>query len=72
VVAVLNPEKPSMATTSTRARQCCGRWASQLLPVTEGGDDGVIGFDEDLDVRTAPLGVASGAVVGVVTGCRSG
>ena len=42
-----------------------------LLPVTEDDDDGVIGVDEDLDVRTAPLGVMSGAVVGVVTGCPS-
>jgi Protein of unknown function (DUF2587) len=43
----------------------------RLLPVTEDDDDGVIGVDEDLDVRTAPLGVMSGAVVGVVTGCPS-
>jgi hypothetical protein len=42
-----------------------------VLPVTEDDDDGVIGVDEDLDVRTAPLGVMSGAVVGVVTGCPS-
>jgi hypothetical protein len=38
------------------------------LPVTEDDDDGVIGVDEDLDVSTAPLGVVSGAVVGVLTG----
>jgi hypothetical protein len=45
--------------------------APGMLPVTEDDDDGVIGVDEDLDVRTAPLGVMSGAVVGVVTGCPS-
>jgi hypothetical protein len=43
-----------------------------VLTVTEDDDDGVIGVDEDPDVRTAPLGVVSGAVVGVVTGCPSG
>ena len=42
-----------------------------LLPVTDDDDDGVVGVDEDPDVRTAPLGVVSGAVVGVVTGCPS-
>ena len=49
----------------------CGETVYQVLPVTEDDDDGVIGVDEDLDVRTAPLGVMSGAVVGVVTGCPS-
>jgi hypothetical protein len=34
--------------------------------------DGVIGVDEDRVMRTAPLGVVCGAVVGVVTGCPSG
>jgi hypothetical protein len=43
-----------------------------VLRVTFDDDVGVIGVDEDGDVRTAPLGVVSGAVVGVVTGCRSG
>ena len=50
----------------------CSKAAREgVLPVTEDDDDGVIGVDEDLDVRTAPLGVMSGAVVGVVTGCPS-
>jgi hypothetical protein len=43
-----------------------------VLPVTEDDDDGFIDVVEDLDVRTAPLGVVSGAVVGVVAGCSSG
>jgi hypothetical protein len=43
-----------------------------LLRVAPDDDDRVIGVDDDSDVRTAPLGVMSGAVVGVVTGCSSG
>ena len=42
------------------------------MRVTLNDDDGVIGVDEDVDVRTAPPGVLSGAVVGVLTGCPSG
>jgi len=42
------------------------------LRVAEDDDDGVIDIDDDLMMRTAPLGVLSGAVVGVVTGCPSG
>jgi hypothetical protein len=41
-----------------------------LLRVIFGDDVGVIGVDDDPDVRAAPLGVVSGAVVGVVTGSR--
>jgi hypothetical protein len=41
------------------------------LPVSGDDDDDVIGVDEVWDVRTAPLGVVSGAVVGVVAGCSS-
>ncbi|MFP1155836.1 hypothetical protein ACK280_27935, partial [Mycobacterium sherrisii] len=37
-----------------------------MLRVTPDDDVGVIDVDDDLDVRTAPLGVVSGAVVGVV------
>jgi hypothetical protein len=37
-----------------------------LLRVAEDDDVGVIAVDEDRGVRTAPLGVVSGAVVGVV------
>ena len=44
----------------------------QVLRVTLNDDDGVIGVDDDRVMRTAPLGVVSGAVVGVVTGCPSG
>ena len=44
----------------------------RLLRVTLNDDDGVIGVDDDRVMRTAPLGVVSGAVVGVVTGCPSG
>ena len=39
-----------------------------LLRVVLDDDDGVIGFGDDPDVRTAPLGVVGGAVVGVLTG----
>ncbi len=38
-----------------------------LLHVTLDDDDDVIGVDEDPMMRTAPLGVVSGAVVGVLT-----
>jgi len=40
----------------------------QVLRVVLDDDDGVIGFGDDPDVRTAPLGVVGGAVVGVLTG----
>ena len=40
----------------------------RLLRVVLDDDDGVIGFGDDPDVRTAPLGVVGGAVVGVLTG----
>jgi hypothetical protein len=43
------------------------RASTRVLRVTEDDDDGVIGVDEDRGMRTAPLGVVSGAVVGVVT-----
>jgi hypothetical protein len=39
----------------------------RVLRVTEDDHDGVSGVDDGGDVRTAPLGVLSGAVVGVVT-----
>jgi hypothetical protein len=45
------------------------RWP--VLRVTCDDDDGVIGVDDDEVMGTAPLGVASGAVVGVVTGLSS-
>jgi hypothetical protein len=41
------------------------------LRVTFDDDDGVVVVDDDLNVR-APLGVMSGAVVGVMRGYRSG
>ena len=44
---------------------------AKVLRVTQDDDDGVIGVDDDRMMRTAPLGVVSGAVVGVVTGCPS-
>jgi hypothetical protein len=43
----------------------------RVLRVTVDGDVAVIGVGGDPDVRTAPLGVVSGAVVGLVTGCPS-
>jgi hypothetical protein len=56
-----------------RAMSCFARPLTKLvLPVTDDDDDDVVGVDEYPDVRTAPLGVVSGAVVGVVTGCPSG
>ena len=42
--------------------------AALVLRVVLDDDDGVIGFGDDPDVRTAPLGVVGGAVVGVLTG----
>ena len=42
------------------------------MRVAQDDDDGVNGVDDDLMMRTAPLGVVSGAVVGVVTGWPSG
>jgi hypothetical protein len=44
-----------------------GSELSRLLRVAFDDDDAVIGVDEDLVMGTAPLGVVSGAVVGVVT-----
>ena len=49
-----------------------GGGAGSMLRVTLNDDDGVIGVDDDRVMRTAPLGVANGAVVGVVPGCPSG
>jgi hypothetical protein len=43
-----------------------------LLRVSQDDDDGVIRVDDDPIRRTAPLGVLSGAVVGVVTALPSG
>jgi hypothetical protein len=45
--------------------------AERLLRVTEGDDDGVIGIECDQVMKTAPLGVVSGAVVVALTGCWS-
>jgi hypothetical protein len=38
-----------------------------MLRVVEDDDDGVVDVDDDPMMGTAPLGVVSGAVVGVVT-----
>ena len=46
--------------------------AGGLLRVSQDDDDGVIRVDDDPIRRTAPLGVLSGAVVGVVTALPSG
>jgi hypothetical protein len=40
---------------------------AHVLDVTLDDDDDVIGVDEDPMMRTAPLGMVSGAVVGVLT-----
>ena len=45
--------------------------AFMLLRVTQDSDDGVIRVDDDPIMRTAPLGVLSEAVVGVVTALPS-
>ena len=42
-----------------------------LLRVADDDDVGVVRVDEDRGMRTAPLDVVSGAVVGVVMGCPS-
>ncbi|HWX98749.1 MAG TPA: hypothetical protein VNY55_02415 [Mycobacterium sp.] len=44
----------------------------RMLRVSQDDDDGVIRVDDDPIRRTAPLGVLSGAVVGVVTALPSG
>ena len=46
--------------------------SARMLRVTQDDDDGVIRVDDDPIMRTAPLGVLSGAVVGVVTALPSG
>ncbi|HEX9498416.1 MAG TPA: histidine phosphatase family protein, partial [Mycobacterium sp.] len=46
--------------------------AMLVLRVSQDDDDGVIRVDDDPIRRTAPLGVLSGAVVGVVTALPSG
>jgi len=46
--------------------------AALVLRVSQDDDDGVIRVDDDPIRRTAPLGVLSGAVVGVVTALPSG
>jgi len=56
------PEDPSRENQVFAARD------GRLLRVVLDDDDGVIGFGDDPDVRTAPLGVVGGAVVGVLTG----
>ena len=43
-----------------------------MLRVTARDDDGVIEVDDDRGMRSAPLGVVSGAVVGAVTPLSSG
>ena len=45
---------------------------ARMLRVNFDDDVGVIGVDDDRVMRTAPLGVGSGAVVGVVMGCPLG
>lgn len=45
---------------------------ARLLRVAFDDDDGVIGGDDDPMMGTAPLGVVSGAVVGVLTALPSG
>ena len=37
------------------------------MRVTEDGDGGVVGVDEDREMRTAPLGAVSGALVGEIS-----
>jgi len=45
--------------------------SSALLPVAVDEDVGVMSGDDERGVRTAPLGVVSGAVVVLVTGSSS-
>jgi hypothetical protein len=47
------------------------RNGKRVLRVTEGDDDGVIGIECDRVMKTAPLGVVSGAVVVVLAGLSS-
>ena len=45
---------------------------ARVLHVTPDDDDDVVGVDEDPMMRTAPLGMVSGAVVGVLAVLSSG
>ena len=62
----------SQTITSWDGNETMAREVSPLLRVTQDDDDGVIRVDDDPIMRTAPLGVLSGAVVGVVTALPSG
>lgn len=75
-VAFAGPEGGGV---SQRALNELGVFAQRALPASDhllrgtfDDDDGVVGVDDDRVMRTAPLGVVSGAVVGVVTGLSSG
>jgi hypothetical protein len=61
------PSTPVVAAAAARMAL-----AGRVLRVTEDDDDGAIRLDDDRVMRTAPLGVVSGAVVGVLTALPSG
>ena len=63
LVTSLTPERPRAVNDRQNA--------SQLLPVAVDEDVGVISGGDERGVRTAPLGVVSGAVVVLVTGSSS-
>jgi hypothetical protein len=62
---------PYVSPTRPRSQRAAGP-IDLLLRVSQDDDDGVIRVDDDPIRRTAPLGVLSGAVVGVVTALPSG
>jgi hypothetical protein len=61
----MSPVRPAKGSTVWVA-------AAAVLHVTLDDDDDVVGVDEDPMMRTAPLGVVSGAVVGVLAVLSSG
>jgi hypothetical protein len=65
-------EMRGLGTAGPLFRVGVGRGSRDLLRVSQDDDDGVIRVDDDPIRRTAPLGVLSGAVVGVVTALPSG
>jgi hypothetical protein len=55
-----------------RLLRCGDTRRTRLLRVAVVDDDGVIEVGEDRGMRLAPLGVVSGAVVGVLTALSAG
>jgi hypothetical protein len=72
VVPFMTQARPSSGARRTAVLRRGGAENIRVLRVSQDDDDGVIRVDDDPIRRTAPLGVLSGAVVGVVTALPSG